>query len=119
MLLAEQFEIPSQVSVVHNPEHKRLFRELSVNVLENPENLIAEYLYRAVQRPSIEDFMHLADGAEIFEITVGRDTPIAGRTLAGATDADVLPEGVLTVFSKRGFDPSVVEVFSEEATRRP
>lgn len=142
MLLAEELAIPSQVSVVQNPEHERLFRQLSVNVLENPENLIAEYLYRAVQRPSIKDFMHLADGAEIFEITVAADSPIAGRTLASANDADVLPDGVLvvaverdqslllpqgdttieagdlvTVLSKQGFSSPVVEVFAgEQAT---
>lgn len=142
MLLAEELQIPSQVSVVQNPEHERLFRQLSVNVLENPENLIAEYLYRAVQRPSVKDFMHLADGAEIFEITVASDSPIAGRNLASANDADVLPDGVLvvaverdqslilpqgdttiesgdlvTVFSKQGFSSPVVEVFAgEQAT---
>ncbi|WP_276280629.1 potassium channel family protein [Halorussus caseinilyticus] len=139
MLLAEELEISSQVSVVHNPEHESLFRQLSVNVLENPQNLIAEYLYRAVQRPSVQDFMHLADGAEIFEITVGKESPLAGRTLAEATDADVLPDGVLvvaiernqsvvlpkgdtvlrsgdlvTVFSKRGFAAPIIEVFAGE-----
>ena len=139
MLLAQEFEIPSQVSVVQNPEHMRLFRQLNVNVLENPEHLIAEYLYRAVQRPSVKDFMHLADGAEVFEITVGDDGPIAGRTLQAADEANVLPDDVrvvaverdqsallprgdteiregdlVTVFSKRGFAPAILEVFTGE-----
>ncbi|NHN61373.1 MULTISPECIES: TrkA family potassium uptake protein [Halorussus] len=145
MLLAQEFGIPSQVSVVQNPDHMRLFRQLNVNVLENPEHLIAEYLYRAVQRPSVKDFMHLADGAEVFEITVGEDGPIASRTLRDADEADVLPDDVrvvavergesallprgdteiregdlVTVFSKRGFAPAILEVFTgenREATR--
>lgn len=137
MLLAQEMGIPSQVSVVHNPEHLSLFRQLGVNVLENPESLIAEYLLRAVQRPSITDFMHLADGAEIFEITVAEDGSIAGQSLATAKDSGVLPDDVLivaiernqsiilptgettiesgdlvTVFSKRGFDPEIIEVFA-------
>lgn len=142
MLLARELGIPSRVSIVKNLEHMNLFRQLDVNVLENPEHLIAEYLYRAVQRPSMKDFMHLSGDAEIFEITVGEDSLIAGRTLATADEADVLPDDVrvvaiernrsvllpqgdteiqagdlVTVFSKRGYDSEIIEVFvGEEAS---
>ncbi|WP_158055774.1 potassium channel family protein [Halorussus halophilus] len=141
MLLAQEVSIPSQVSVVQKTEHMNLFRQLGVNVLENPEQLIAEYLFRAVQRPAIQDFMHLADGAEIFEITVKSESDIAGQTLASANETGVFPDGVLvvaierdqsvvlpqgdttveagdlvTVFSKRGFAPSIIEVFTGEQT---
>lgn len=137
MLLAQELEIPSQVSVVHNHEHMDLFRQLGVNVLENPERLIAEYLYRAVQRPSVEDFMHLSGDAEIFEITVTERGSIAGQTLATADEAGTLPDDVrvvaiergrsvllpqgdteiqvgdlVTVFSKRGFDPELIETIA-------
>lgn len=142
MLLAKELGIPSLVSVVHNPEHMNVFRKIGVNVLENPQRLIAEYLYRAVQRPAVEDFMHLAGGAEIFEIAVERDAPIDGKTLQtadteGLLDDDVLvvaverdrevltPKGgteihsgdVVTVFSKRGFAPDVMRTFSDERGR--
>ncbi|NEU57857.1 TrkA family potassium uptake protein [Halorussus sp. MSC15.2] len=141
MLLARELEIPSQVSVVHDPEHMNLFRQLGVNVLENPEQLIAEYLYRAVQRPSVKDFMHLSGDAEIFEITVGEDSAITGQSLAAADQNDVLPDDVrvvaiernqsvllpqgdteirsgdlVTVFSKRGVDSEIIETFVGEAT---
>lgn len=144
MLLAQELEIPSQVSVVHNPEHMNLFRQLGVNVLENPEHLIAEYLYRAVQRPSIKDFMHLSGDAEIFEITVGESSRIASRSLATADEVDILPNDVrvvaiernqsvllpqgnteiqagdlVTVFSKRGFDSTISDVFVGEETPSP
>lgn len=137
MLLSQELEIPSQVSVVHNTEHMDLFRRLGVNVLENPERLIAEYLYRAVQRPSIKDFMHLSGDSEIFEITVADASPISGRSLVSADEEGVLPDDVrvvaiernhsvllpqgnteiqagdlVTVFSKRGFDPDIIEVFT-------
>jgi trk system potassium uptake protein TrkA len=142
MLLAQELGIPSLVSVVHDPEHMGVFRKIGVNVLENPQRLIAEYLYRAVQRPAVEDFMHLAGGAEIFEITVGRNAPIAGKTLQtadreGLLDEDVLvvavernsnvltPKGgteiragdIVSVFSKRGFAPDVMRTFSSEVGR--
>ncbi len=46
-LLAQEFEIPAILSVVHNPNHMDLFKQIGVNTMENPQQLIAEYLYRA------------------------------------------------------------------------
>lgn len=137
MLLAQELEIPSLVSVVHNPEHMQVFRQIGVNVLENPQHLIAEYLYRAVQRPSVKDFMHLGDNAEVFEITATKGSEIVGMSLLEADERglfgdDVLivavqrgqsvitpsgettiqPGDLVTVFSKRGFVPDVMELFT-------
>ncbi|GGL50858.1 potassium channel family protein [Halocalculus aciditolerans] len=102
LLLAKEFEIPSLVTVVQNPEHMNVFRQIGANVLENPQRLIAEYLFRAVQRPAIKDFMTLAGGAEVFEITVTAEAPIAGKTLHEADEANLIPEDVLVVAVERG-----------------
>ncbi|PSP76358.1 TrkA family potassium uptake protein [Halobacteriales archaeon QS_1_68_20] len=139
MLLAEEFGIPQRVSVVRDAEHMDMFRQIGVHTIENPQQLIAEYLFRAVQRPSVQDFMHLAGDAEVFEITVGEDAPIAEMNLIDADEQGLLGEDVLvvalergdetitpkgrtvvhagdvaTVFSKHGFDPGVLEVFTGE-----
>lgn len=144
MLLADELDIPSRVSVVHDEEHKALFRKTGVNVIENPQRLIAEYLYRAVQRPSIKDVMHLAGDAEVFEITVSEDAPLVGKTLSEADsegllgDDDLLvvaiergehvitPRGdteietgdLVTVFSKHGYAPEVTERFAPASALR-
>ncbi|GGN23546.1 potassium channel family protein [Halarchaeum nitratireducens] len=102
LLLAKEFEIPSLVTVVQNPEHMNVFRQIGANVLENPQRLIAEYLFRAVQRPAIKDFMSLAGGAEVFEVTVTDTAPIAGKSLHEADGADLIPEDVLVVAVERG-----------------
>lgn len=141
MLLADDLGVPSRVSVVHDEEHMSLFRRIGANTIENPQQLIAEYLYRAVQRPSIKDVLHLAGDAEIFEITVTDDAPLAGLSLAEADEAGLLgDEGLLvvaiergetvvtprgdteiaagdlvTVFSKRGYSPDVIERFAPES----
>jgi trk system potassium uptake protein TrkA len=140
MLLAREFEVPSRVSVVHDPEHMPLFHEIGVNAIENPQRLIAEYLLQTVQRPAVTDFMHLAGDAEIFEIGVGETAPIAGKTLMEADEAGLLDEDVLviaverghdtitpkgdtevragdavTVYSERGIVPTVTKSFSEDA----
>ncbi|SEW24576.1 potassium channel family protein [Halobacterium jilantaiense] len=137
-LLAQELEVPDVVSVVHNPEHMGLFRQIGVNTMQNPQHLIAEYLYRAVKRPSIVDFMRIGEEAEVFEITVESGAPIAGRTLGEADSEGLLgqdtlvvaierngdsppitPRGdttieaddVLTVYSRNGATPEVTDVF--------
>ncbi|GAA0464733.1 TrkA family potassium uptake protein (plasmid) [Halococcus dombrowskii] len=96
-LLAQELDIPGVVSVVHDPEHLNVFRQIGVNGMENPQRLIAEYLYRAVKRPSIVNFMRIGEQAEVFEITVGEEAPIAGHTLAEADTEGLIPEETLIV----------------------
>jgi len=137
-LLAKELDIPAIVSVVHNPEHMNLFRQIGVNTMENPQRLIAEALFRAVDRPSIVDYMRVGDTAEVFEITVTDDTPIAGMILGeadeeGLVDEDTLivaieredaetpitprgrtrvePADLLTVYSGSGATPAVTDIF--------
>ena len=100
-LLAEEFDVPVVTSVVHNAEHMNLFRQIGVNTIENPQQLIAEYLYRAVARPAIVDYMQVGDEAEVFEITVTEDAPLAGKTLTEAGQANLLPDDVLIVAIER------------------
>jgi trk system potassium uptake protein TrkA len=96
-MLAKELEIPTVVSVVHNPDHMGLFRQIGVNTMENPQELIAEYLYRAVARPAIVDYMRIGEQAEVFEITVAENAPIARKTLVTAADEELLPDEVLIV----------------------
>ncbi|MGQ4554718.1 NAD-binding protein [Halobellus sp. GM3] len=137
-LLSKELEIPDIVSVVHNPEHMALYRQIGVNTMENPQRLIAEYLYRAVKRPSIVDYMRIGEEAEVFEIRVDESAPIAGMTIQGAAEAGqiesdmlvvaierngrgdpITPRGdtvveagdLLTVYSARGATPNVTDVF--------
>lgn len=102
MLLADELDIGSKVSVVHDPDNMEIFRRIGVNVLENPQRLIGEYLVRAVQRPSVKDFMSLAGDAEVFEITVTETAPLAERTLQEADAEGLLGEDVLVVAIERG-----------------
>ncbi|MFB6068471.1 MAG: TrkA family potassium uptake protein [Halobacterium sp.] len=130
-LLAREFDVSSIVSVVHNPEHMNVFREIGVNVMENPQSLIAEYLYRAVQRPTIKDYMKIGDQAEVFEIVVTDDAPVAGRTLQEAASEGLVPDDVLIVAIERGesvLTPhggttiesgDLVTVFSERGAVKP
>ena len=143
-LLSEEFEIPAITSVVHNTEHMNLFRRIGVNTIENPQQLIAGYLYRAVARPAIVDYMRIGEEAEVFEIRATEDAPIAGKTLTeagrenilsddvlivaierGGEDKPLAPRGdtrikandLLTVYSATGADPSLTDIFGHYEDR--
>ena len=139
-LLAQEFDVPQVVSVVHTPGHMSVFRQIGVHTMQNPQRLIAEYLYRSVERPSVVDFMHIGEKAEVFEVVVDAGAPIADRTIAevaerGLLDDDdlvvaverddtggpVTPKGrtviragdLLTVYSATGVTEPVLDVFTE------
>jgi len=140
-LLARDLSVPTVVSVVHDPEHTSLFRRVGVQAVENPQQLIAEYLYRSAARPAIVDYMHVGGRAEVFEIYVTEGAPIAGVSLTEAVDRGLLPEDVLivavarddnqpltprggtvlqsgdllTVFSGHGASPELTDVFGHNA----
>jgi len=100
-LLAEEFGVPTVTSVVHSPEHMSLFRQIGVNTIENPQELIADHLYRAVARPAIVDYMRIGDEAEVFEITVTENAPVAGKTLTQIGEEGLLTDDVLIVAVER------------------
>jgi len=100
-LLAKEFEVPAILAVVHNPEHMSVYEQIGVNTMENPQQLIAEYLYRAVARPAIVDYMRVGEEAEVFEITVTEDAPVTGKTLQEAAQAGELVEDMLVVAIER------------------
>ena len=105
-LLAQEFAVPDVVSVVHDPEHMSVFEQIGVNTMENPQRLIAEHLYRAVERPSVVDFMRIGDHAEVFEIAVGGNAPIASQALIEADEEGLLHDEMLVVAIEReGDDP--------------
>ncbi|WP_251343530.1 potassium channel family protein [Haloplanus halophilus] len=108
-LLSQELEVPNVVSVVHDPDHMSLFERIGVNTMQNPQRLIAEYLYRAVERPSIVDYMRVGERAEVVEIDVTDDAPIVGTTIAEAVDSGILAEDAFVVAIEReGSDGPVV-----------
>lgn len=136
--------VPELFSSVNDVDNLRLFRELSVTVVESPHRLAGEYLYHAVQRPAIKDFMDLRGDAAVFEVEVADDAPIVGCSLEQARDDEILsqdvivvavdrgdelivPRGVtfiesgdiLTVFSLTGADDETLEVFGADSPVPP
>jgi len=96
-MLGKQFGVETLVSSINDPAHMELFEDLGVNIVESPHRLNGQYLYRAVQHPEIQDFMTVASGAEIFELTVEAGSPIDGVDLIGADEEGLLPDETIVV----------------------
>jgi len=105
--LAREFDVDSIVSVIHDPTNQSMFRELGIHVMVTPSRLIAKHLYRSVQRPSIQEFVQLNNGAEVFEITVADDSPLVDRSLREAKQAGDFPDETIVVSITRD-DQSIV-----------
>ena len=136
-MLGKQYGVETLVSSINDPEHMELFGDLGVSTVESPHELNGQYLYRAVQRPAIRDFMEIGGGGEIFELTVEEGTPIAGVSLVDADsegflsqetiivaivrDGDLhIPRGesdiqagdTVTVFAKNGVSDNITDAFT-------
>jgi len=96
-MLGKQYGVETLVSSINEPQHMELFGSLGVNVVESPHELNGQYLYRAVQRPAIQDSMQIGAGGEIFELTVDEGAPIAGLSLIDADSEGLLPEETVIV----------------------
>lgn len=101
MLLAQEHDVPNLVSVVHEPENLPVFEKIGVTLIENPQRLIADYLYHSVRYPNVSDFVELDAETELVELTVTEDAPMTGQLLGTATDEGLLPEGCLVVALER------------------
>ena len=96
-MLGKQYGVETLVSSINEPQHMELFGNLGVNVVESPHELNGQYLYRAVQRPAVQESMQIGAGGEIFELTVDEGAPIAGLSLIDADADGLLPEETVIV----------------------
>lgn len=104
MLLAREYDVETLVSVVHDPDHIPIFEKIGVNIVENPQNLIADYLYHSVRYPGVEDFMKLDESSEFIEIELAENAPLCDLPLSEVRVQGHLPEQVLVAAIKRGDD---------------
>lgn len=102
MLLAQEHDVPSLVSVVRDPKHDDIFEKIGVNVIENPQRLIADYLYHSVRYPAVKDFMDIGKQTELVQITVDENAPITGVDLTTARREGLISEDTVVVAVKRG-----------------
>ncbi|MEE8195098.1 MAG: TrkA family potassium uptake protein [Candidatus Bipolaricaulota bacterium] len=107
--IANRLEIPSIVSVVNEKDHAEFFRKLGANVMENPEDVVANHLYTAVKRPQVDDFTILSNGAQVFRIMVKEEGPLVGNSVSEIRKQEIIPSSVLIVAIERGGNVQIAE----------
>lgn len=99
--IAKNLGIASLVSVIHDETRKSVFREKGANVIGNPDRITGEYMYRALKRPMIRDFMSLAGGhSEVLKVSV----PSGSKLLKKPLGKIKLPKHVSIMAVDRGTD---------------
>ncbi|MFO8132973.1 MAG: TrkA family potassium uptake protein [Thermoplasmatota archaeon] len=97
--IAKNLGVPSLVSVIRDENRKSVFREKGANVIGNPDRITGEYMYRALKRPMIRDFMSLAGGqSEVLKISV----PTGSKLLDKPLGKIKLPKHVSVMAVDRG-----------------
>jgi len=95
--LAKNMNVPILISVVNKEEAKPMFIEKGVNIVKNPDDLMAEYLYKSLKHPTVDDFMHVGENAEMFTIPLSMKSKFSGKSIKKIK----LPKGCLIVAVER------------------
>jgi len=79
--LAKNMKVPMLISVVNKEEAKPMFMEKEVNMVKNPDELMAEYLYKSLKHPTVDDFMHVGENAEMFTLPLSMKSKLSGKNI--------------------------------------
>ncbi|EMA38574.1 TrkA C-terminal domain-containing protein, partial [Halobiforma nitratireducens] len=101
-LLSKRIGVDRTVAVIENLEYAELFETVGVDVAINPREETAEEIVRFTRANHTEKVAMLEhDRAEVIEIEVNADSPLAGREIVEATGT--FPDGVVVgAISRQG-----------------
>jgi len=99
-LLAKDYGVPVVIARTSDPENTDVFRKLGVNAVVSPELTTAIHIEKLIMRPDVIDLTVVAKGqAEILEMIVSENSPIAGKRLKDISPRDFL---VIAVYDREG-----------------
>lgn len=101
ILLAKQLGVRRLVSSVNNDDHFPVFEQMGIDTVESPYRLNGRFLYRAVQVPSVKEFLDLGDGVEIVELIVHEKSPIDNKLIKELNKNRELPKDSRIIVIKR------------------
>jgi trk system potassium uptake protein TrkA len=73
--LAKRHNVRTLVSIVNQKEHSELFKEVGVQIGENPGEIVSRNLYVWLEYPDTQ-LLTSIEGGSIFEIMVNREGPV-------------------------------------------
>jgi trk system potassium uptake protein TrkA len=103
MFLGVEQDIGTLISIVNVHSHKGLFERLGVQILLDPEAIIANHLYKLLLNRRFEETVNLPGGETLLETTIEEDSRLIGKTLTQVCRKH-LSEEMQIVALKRGDD---------------
>ncbi len=101
MLQAKEKGVKNIRTIVNEPEHIEIFKQMGVTIHKNPDAIVAEDIYNTMLRPNVNEFISVAGGkAEIVEIPIKDKMHAVGKKLAEIG----LPPNVLVIAIEREND---------------
>ena len=131
--LAKKYEVRTLVSIVNQKEHADLFKEVGVRISENPDEIVARSLFLWSENPDTQ-LLASIKGGTIFEITVADGAKGVNKTVREVSgvkdmlyiairrggkliiptgDVVIMPDDVITVFTKEEAEGRSVEYMDE------
>ncbi len=131
--LAKKYSVKTLVSIVNQQEHADLFKEVGVRISENPDEIVARSLFLWAENPDTQ-LLAAIEGGTIFEITVAEGAKGVNKTVREASgvkdmlyiairrggkliiptgDVVILPDDVITVFTKEEAEARSVEYMDD------
>jgi len=101
ILLAKQLGVKRLVSSINNEDHIPVFENLGIDTVESPYRLNGKFLYRAVQGPSVKEFLDLGDGVEIVELIVSPSSSIHNKQVKEINKNRMMPKDTRIIVIKR------------------
>lgn len=101
MVLGQEADIECLTSVVNHGTHRKLFQRLGVQVLADPESLVARHLLGMVLHPAAEDVSHVGETAQVYELRLGAASPLVGKSFEEVADESLLPAETFVVSVER------------------
>ena len=79
--LAKNMGIKHFVSLVNREESTPLYMEKNVKLIKDPNDLMAKQIFRAIQQPSIENFLNIHESSEIVRVSIDPNSILCGKNI--------------------------------------
>lgn len=101
MLLAREHDVEKRASIVNHPSHKSMFERLGINILIDPEILVAQHLLDLSLLPQSVDVTTLQDHEQVIEVTLTSESPLVGQTPKTIREKGLLNDDLLIISIQR------------------
>ena len=79
--LAKNMGIKHFVSLINREESIPLYMEKGVKLIKDPNDLMAKQIFRAIQQPTIENFLNIGEKSEIIRVSIDPNSILCGKNI--------------------------------------